>query len=246
MRWGRLSVTNHRGEPVPRVLGIVLAAAALAWTLLYDLLRDVGAAGWGALAGTLVVFGAGLVDDLGPVGPRGLRNHLRSLAAGRMTTGILKLIAIGGAALATVALQPRRTTAVELAGAVLIAASANVWNGLDVRPGRALKAFLIPALVFLLLGELGLVPEVLGLFAAALVLLPLDLREHAMLGDSGANLLGFVAGLSLYAVMNDPGVVLAAVLAVGLNVIGETVTFSRAIEATPPLRWLDRLGRLPR
>jgi hypothetical protein len=240
---GRLAVANHRGALVPRVLGIALAAAALGWTLAYDLVRDAAAAGWGALAGTLIVFGAGLVDDLAPPGPRGLRNHMRALASGRMTTGILKFVAIVGASVFTVALQPRRAPGVELAGAVLVAASANVWNGLDVRPGRALKAFLVPALVFLTVGELVLVPEMPGLFAAAIVVLPLDLRERAMLGDSGANLLGFAAGLGLYAVLTGPGVVAAALLAVALNVVGETVSFSRVIDGAPPLRWIDRLGR---
>jgi len=34
-------------------------------------------------------------------------------------------------------------------------------------------------------------------------------------------------------------------IVIGLNVLAETVTFSRTIEAVPPLRWFDRLGRLP-
>jgi hypothetical protein len=37
-------------------------------------------------------------------------------------------------------------------------------------------------------------------------------------------------------------VVAAAATGVGLNVLAETVTLSRAIDATPPLRWYDRLG----
>ena len=34
-----------------------------------------------------------------------------------------------------------------------------------------------------------------------------------------------------------------ALAAVALNVVGETVSFSRVIERTPPLRWVDGLGR---
>ena len=33
-------------------------------------------------------------------------------------------------------------------------------------------------------------------------------------------------------------------MVVGLNILAETVTFTRTIEAIPPLRWFDRLGRL--
>lgn len=243
MRWGRLAALNYRGVPVPRALGIALAASATVLTLLYSFLREVGHPGWGALAGLLLVFAAGLVDDVAPVGPRGVRNHLRSLAAGRMTTGILKVLVTAGAAVVVVALQPERPAYVRLAAVVLLAASANVWNGLDVRPGRALKAFLPPAVVFLAWGELENAPAILGLFVGALVLLPLDLRERAMLGDGGANLLGFAAGLALTDVLPDAWVAVAAVVAVGMNVVADTVTFSRVIEAAPPLRWMDDLGR---
>ena len=66
-----------------------------------------------------------------------------------------------------------------------------------------------------------------------------------MLGDGGANLLGFTIGLGLYVVLADGAVVLAAAIAVVINAVAETVTLSRVIEAIPPLRWFDALGRLP-
>ncbi|HSL15078.1 MAG TPA: hypothetical protein VK962_02255 [Actinomycetota bacterium] len=241
----RLRVDNYRGVPVPRSLGLALAAAAVLGTAGVASVRDVGAPGWGALVGCLLVFAAGFLDDLVGAGPRGVRNHVRALADGRVTTGLLKAVVAFGAAVVIVALEPARPATVRLAGIVLIAGSANVWNGLDVRPGRALKAFLPAALAFLLFGELWLAPAVLGLFVAALVVLPLDLGERAMLGDGGANLLGAAAGLGLYLVLPGWGVVVAAALAVALNVTAETITLSRTIDAVAPLRWVDRLGRRP-
>lgn len=243
--WGRLLVENHRGVPVPRVLGVALAIDAAVWTVVYATVRDLGAPGWGALAGTLLVFAAGIVDDLSPPGPRGLRNHLRSIASGQVTTGGLKLLVITGSAVFVVALQPARTTYVELVGIVLIAACANVWNGLDVKPGRALKAFLPPAVAFLAWGALEHAPVILGLFVGALVVLPFDLRERAMLGDGGSNMLGFAVGIGVYDVVPDPWVPVAAGAAVALNIVADTVSFSRLIERLAPLRWLDALGRRP-
>jgi hypothetical protein len=245
MRWARLEAENHRGVRVPRVLGLALALGAAGSTLSAEAVGEVRAAGWGALAGTLLVGAAGVVDDLAPPGPRGLRGHLRALAGGRVSTGILKLVVIVGSALFAVALQPRRTAGVELAGAILVAGCANLWNGLDVRPGRALKAFLVVAAVVVATADLALAPSTVGLLVAGALVLPLDLRERAMLGDAGANLLGFAAGLGLYGALGDAGVLGVSALAVALNVLAETVTLSRAIEATPPLRWVDRLGRLP-
>lgn len=245
MRWGRLLVENHRGVLVPRVLGIVLALDALIWTLVSASVIEVGAAGWGALGGSLLVFAAGLVDDLAQAGPRGLRSHLRALASGRVTTGIVKLVVIAGSAAVVIALQPDRAGYATAFGIVLLAACANVWNGLDVVPGRSLKAFLLPAVAFLVWGEVADVPLLPGLLVGAVVALPFDLREHAMLGDGGANLLGFCAGLALYAVLPDPWVAVAAGVAVALNVLADTVSLSRVIEGTAPLRRLDALGRRP-
>jgi UDP-GlcNAc:undecaprenyl-phosphate/decaprenyl-phosphate GlcNAc-1-phosphate transferase len=243
MRWGRLLVENHRGVRVPRILGIALAIDAVVWTVVVATIEEVGAAGWGALAGLLLVFGAGLIDDLAPAGPRGLRGHLRSVASGRPTTGLVKVLVTVGSAVVVIALQPARALSVEALGVVLLAACANVWNGLDVVPGRSLKAFLLPALAFAIWGVPSDAPAVVGLLVGAIVVLPFDLRETAMLGDAGSNLLGFAAGIGLYGALPDPWVAVAAGVAVALNVVAETVTFTRVIERTAPLRWVDALGR---
>lgn len=243
MRWGRLLVENHRGSLVPRILGIALALDAVVWTLVVATIADVGTAGWGALGGLLLVFGAGLIDDLAPPGPRGLRGHLRSVASGRMTTGLLKVVVTVGAAVVVVALQPDRPASVRVLGVLLLAACANVWNGLDVVPGRSLKAFLLPSLAFAIWGVASDAPAVVGLLVGAIVVLPFDLRENAMLGDGGANLVGFAAGIAMYAVLPDPWVAAAAGIAAVLNVVAETVSLSRVIECTAPLRWVDALGR---
>jgi hypothetical protein len=66
-----------------------------------------------------------------------------------------------------------------------------------------------------------------------------------MLGDAGSNPLGFAAGLGLYLTLGEAWVAAAAGTAVALNVLAETVTLSRIVERAPPLRWLDRLGRVP-
>ncbi|MGA9160741.1 MAG: hypothetical protein WB297_07745 [Actinomycetota bacterium] len=243
MRWGRLLVANHRGVLVPRVLGLALAVDAVVSTLVVASIVHVGAAGWGALGGMLLVFAAGLIDDLAPEGPRGLRNHLRSAASGRPTTGLLKVLVIVGSGVVVVAMQPERSASVSILGVVLLAACANLWNGLDVVPGRSLKAFLLPAGAFVAWGELSSVPAITGLLVGAIVVLPFDLRETAMLGDGGANLLGFAAGIALYAILPDAWVAVAAATAVVLNAVAETVSLSRVIERTPPFRWVDELGR---
>lgn len=242
----RLYVDNHRGRHVPRILGFLVAASAA--LLMAGLVPPRGddALQWEAGAAVLLVFTAGLVDDLAPVGPRGLRGHVRALLSGHMTTGILKALVTVGAAAVVVALLDRGAAATRLGAVVLVAATTNVWNGLDVRPGRALKAFLLLMGVLALLG--GRAP--VGILAVAVVggaglaLLP-DLREWAMLGDAGSNLLGFTAGVVLAGAIPVWAMWPAAAVAVALNVVAETVTFSRVIDRAAPLRWFDRLGTRP-
>jgi hypothetical protein len=266
----RLVAVNHRGEPVPAALGIVIAAgAAIALAVATMAVRlahvAAGSSRWpdlpstaGLLAGPDVwrvatvaaagglVVAASLADDLaGPGGPRGLRGHLGALRRGRLTTGLAKVVALvlagGGVARALDANVGRGVLV-----AVVVAGSANLWNGLDVAPGRAGKAFLLAGVPLVVLAGPGPGTPVLAavLGAAAVVFLP-DLREAAMLGDVGANLLGFAVGASLAEALSVPWLVLAAVAVVGLNLVAETMTLSRAISPVAPLRWADRLGRLP-
>jgi hypothetical protein len=240
----RLTVRNHRGREVPAVLGLVLAAGGAVATVAVALLGHVTAAGWIATGGAGLVTAAGLLDDLSDAGPRGLRGHLRALAAGQVTTGIIKLVTITAVAVVTVAASPPRAGSARVAGVILVAGMTNLWNGLDVRPGRAAKfgLFGVPAVV---VADWSLVPFAPGVLIAALLVLPWDAGERAMLGDAGANLLGFTIGLAVFHAVGDGAVVAGAVVAVALNVLAETVTLSRAIDAIPPLRWFDRLGTRP-
>ena len=65
-----------------------------------------------------------------------------------------------------------------------------------------------------------------------------------MLGDSGSNLLGFTLGLCAYVVLPAWGIELAALAAVGLNVVADTVGFSTVIGRNAVLGRIDGLGRL--
>ena len=90
--------------------------------------------------------------------------------------------------------------------------------------------------------QLAAVALVLG--ASAALLVP-DLREELMLGDVGANVVGGAMGLALV-LATAPEVRTVALGAVAaLNLASEAVSFSRVIDATPPLRALDRVGRRP-
>ena len=246
--------TNYRGKPVPAVLGIALAAAIFAATLVVfsvvlwthtpgrpEVIRREALL---ILVACLVVFLGGLYDDRVGGPARGLVAHFRALFEGRVTSGIVKLVAALVAA-ALVAWAYRPSLLVAVLGVGVMAGAADLWNLLDVRPGRALKYFIPVCLVLLIVSldtQYALVaPAALGAVAAVFFF---DLTERAMLGDAGSNLLGFVIGVGLFESLPLWALVLAFLAILALHWASEAVTLSRMIESTPPLRWYDRLGRV--
>jgi UDP-N-acetylmuramyl pentapeptide phosphotransferase/UDP-N-acetylglucosamine-1-phosphate transferase len=73
-------------------------------------------------------------------------------------------------------------------------------------------------------------------------LLPDDLAERTMLGDTGANAAGALLGVAALTGGRRSRWALLAAL-VGLTVASEKVSFTRVIESTPVLRELDGWGR---
>lgn len=209
-----------------------------------------------AVVATAAAGGAGLLDDLdqgahdGPSPAKGLRGHLRALARGRVTTGVVKVAVIGSGALVGGVLLARGrggglvATVVDAAGsAVVIASWANLLNLLDLRPGRAAKAAVVVCLPLLAGGGASrlLASGALGTAAATL---PEDLMERTMLGDTGANALGALVGTALAAHPCHLLRVVAAGTATALVLASEKVSFTQVIESTPLLDALDRCGRL--
>ena len=82
-----------------------------------------------------------------------------------------------------------------------------------------------------------------GLAGAGALGLPFDLREMLVLGDCGANVLGFVVGLGTFLVLSTGWLWIVLGVIVVLHVLADTITLSRLIDRTPPLRFLDALGR---
>ncbi len=264
-RHPRVVRTNHAGEDVTLLEGPAVAAGLLAGSVLIEDPRQRAA----TLLATAASGTLGAVDDFMESGSsKGLRGHLSALARGEVTTGALKVTGIPAAAIIAAAVlgpdahrrrnivaaalpqwaQPAHerswiaaTVDTVVTGGV-IAGSANLFNLLDLRPGRALKAGLLVA---------GLMPHrrgvtwvptavVTGTTAAAW---PDDLGGTAMLGDTGANALGAALGTTVAA--NSTAGQRAVVLGVlvGLTLLSEKVSFTSIIESTPGLREIDAFGR---
>lgn len=254
-----LERTNFRGRTVTLAAGPALAVGAATAGALGAGSAPAGAA---ALLAGVGAGGVGLYDDV--VGSRpeqkaakGFAGHLAALREGRVTAGMVKVAGVGLAGLGAAALlaadprvaaHPRRQRAGTvgrgldlLLGAGVVAGTANLLNLLDLRPGRALKSGMLLGAP-LSTGPYGGIAA--GAVGAAAALVREDLGERVMLGDSGANALGALLGVSLAARTGPVGRAgLFAVLA-ALTAASEKVSFTQVIQRTPGLRELDQLGRL--
>jgi UDP-GlcNAc:undecaprenyl-phosphate GlcNAc-1-phosphate transferase len=246
--------TNYRGARLAFPLGAVLGTAALVALapLAFlndradlDLLRPELRQWMPYLLG--VAFLGFLDDSLGRgeegSAPRGWRGHARALRAGSLSTGAVK--ALGALALAAYVVSGRGLESWRyLADIALLILATNLFNLLDLRPGRAEKALALLC-VGLCLGAWTFAPlELLGVFAGPILVgAAFTLRERAMLGDTGSNLLGAVAGVWLLTTLGADARLIALAAVAGLTIYGELRSISTTIESVPPLRWLDSLGR---
>lgn len=279
--------TNFHGRPVFYGLGIVwllwagcavIAGVAFASMTGNTVLPILTLAG--PLA--LVAFALGFIDDAyGSDAARGFKGHLTAMFKGQLTTGGMKLVGIGLASLVVAVMmgqvspwgsfaQADGFSAVIRGGAILLAGASvaltsNLFNLLDLRPGRALKAYglLIPVAVVSAAVGLGHGPGVewLGVrgvgpvaFDAAALLLFLigpmaavwrfDLGEVGMLGDAGANPMGATIGLLIISGLPLWGLIVWTLFVLAANLASERVSFSAVIAKNALLRRIDGLGRL--
>jgi UDP-GlcNAc:undecaprenyl-phosphate/decaprenyl-phosphate GlcNAc-1-phosphate transferase len=255
---------NYRRAALPFPTGLAIPVAALLALVPLALVQELGDVDVfrpGAYPAVTYVLGVallGLADDFVGSGlfsavrierpvsstPRGWRGHARTIAGGGFSTGAAK--AAGSLGLALFVLSgENRSTEEYLVGAGVLVLATNLFNLLDLRPGRSAKVLIVLG-VALSLGAwdaAGL--WTVGLFLGPiLVLLPFDLRERGMLGDTGSNAIGAVAGLWLVATLSTTGQAIALGVMAVVTVYGEFRSISALIERTPGLRQLDSLGRI--
>lgn len=245
---------NYRGASLAFPLGAVLATAALVALAPLAFLDDRGDIDlldpelrrW--LPYLLGIAFLGFLDDALGQGeatgtPRGWRGHWAALRSGSLSTGAIK--AIGALALAAYVVSGRGLEDWRyIADVVLLILATNLFNLLDLRPGRAEKALVLLG-AGLCLGAWTLAPlELLGIFLGPILVGAwLTLGERAMLGDTGSNLIGAVAGVWLLTTLGGDARLVALAVILALTIYGELRSISKTIDSVPPLRWLDSLGR---
>ena len=227
----------------------LLVPIAISVTMAIEILRGGGA---GGLPVSWLIFYfyltfvclLGFIDDiLGDRKSTGIRGHFRELTRGHFTSGALK--AIGGVMIAIIvagSLEKRYVLEFLLDVGVLTL-SLNAFNSLDLRPGRAIKVFLIVAvaLIVAVWSPAAWFVWVLAI-PPVLVLLWADLRLQSMLGDAGSNLLGAIIGFVTVSTLNWKANLVILALLVLFHLYTETRSISELVMRVRWLRRLDELG----
>ncbi len=248
---------NWRGRALPFPGGIAIVAAGVLAIGLCTALAQVAKLDAFAVSPPDVTYLLGvallgLIDDLvagPPARTRGWRGHGGAVLGGEFSTGALK--AVGSLALALYALQELTIvgTGDYLLAVALLVLTTNLFNLLDLRPGRSAKAFALLGVLLSLIawhGRYGVsVPLwVVGPFAAPVLVVGFyDLRERTMLGDVGANLIGGLAGVWLIAALDTTGQLIALAVVLAITIYAEFRSLSALVERTPLLRQIDLIGR---
>ncbi|WP_217242294.1 hypothetical protein [Streptomyces sp. AC555_RSS877] len=211
-RWER---KNYAGRTVELYAGPACVAAAALGAA-----RVRPAAGFAVLAAGV----CGAYDDVAGAGDlrRGFRAHLSALLDGEVTSGAVKLFGVSAAGLVAGALLKERAVDKVLAG-VVIAGAAHFVNLVDVRPGRAAAAVVVLGAPGLLRAGPGAELSAAAV-GAAVAVLPDDLGERAMIGDTGAHALGAALGAAVVAGNGRAGLLAHAAAVVAAAVYGDRVS----------------------
>ena len=191
----------------------------------------------------MAMFFAGALDDL--IGNRnvsGLKGHFKSLFKGELTTGGFKAL-FGGFVGLVVSVCISSSIVDIIVNTLIIALSTNLMNLFDLRPGRAIKAYLvimIPIYITLTgytkVFPLLILPNVLAYFNT-------DLKARGMMGDTGSNVLGISIGVLMALGYGIKDRLAWLVFLILMHLITEKFSLTKIIEKNRVLKFIDNLGR---
>lgn len=195
------------------------------------------------LSSTLIIM-VGFLDDLwGDSSIKGFSGHIQAMSKGQLTTGSIK--ALMGLVVSMFSSYYYSDNLTQfIINTLLLALTINTLNLMDLRPGRAVKFFLMAALI--LLFGYGLKQEsqwLLLVMGALLAYISNDLKGEVMLGDAGSNLLGFILGFYVVLVADFVTKIICLFFLVLLHWYGEKHSLTKFIARVKILNYLDSLGR---
>ena len=236
---------NFRSQSIPNAMGLLFIFVQVITIgilqIIYNFTNDFNLI---YLLGFGFIGIIGLLDDLiGEKKIKGLRGHIKAFFRGTLTTGAIK--AFLGLFISLVVSSYISFDIINfIVNALVIALFTNCINLFDLRPGRAAKVFIIVSAVFIITGFARDINYIIfSMYGLLIPYMILDLKAEIMMGDTGANVLGFTLGI--YAAIGFqlmPKVIILSILVI-IHYLAEKVSFSKIIENNRILKYLDDMGR---
>lgn len=237
---------NYKNDMIPVSMGLVFLPTIVINSIILVYFTD----NYSNLVYTFMyLFGlismclVGILDDI--VGNRdvsGLKGHFKSLFKGNLTTGGFKAL-FGGFVGLVISVAISKNIVDICINTLIIALSTNLMNLLDLRPGRAIKVYLV-IIITLLLTLAGYSKGlVLILLPCVIVYFFDDLKAKAMMGDTGSNVLGISIGILIAIGYARPIRIGWLVFLVFIHILTEKYSLTKIIENNKVLNFIDKLGR---
>lgn len=260
--------TNYAGQVIPRGLGVLLwlllwlqelFLQVTVWVIEHlqidslSLARPFETNHQAFTFAATLIFLLGWTDDLiGSKAVKGLKGHYCYWRETRtLSMGAVKALGIAMASGWLVLSAHNEQTPIWWLGGqmVVLMLMTNALNLLDVRPGRSLK-FFFTGVVTVVLATIMIagdsIPKLFPIWPVCLggyLVYRMDVRGRGMLGDAGANLLGFTLGYTVIMTLPWQLQSLMAIVLILLHKQAEVSSLTGLIERNRFLNWLDRLGR---
>lgn len=233
---------NYKKKLIPIGTGIIIPVTLL---FLNPLIHSNDAHWHHYIVISFVVGIAGFIDDrYGSKSVKGIKGHYLFLIHNkRITTGVAKGLLTMLLGLYFVS-RIHNSILLLLFSTITFGLWTNIFNLLDVRPGRAIKGFWgMFIIVFLLHFEHMFLPEGLILLLTV-VLFFVDITERGMLGDAGSNIIGGIVAYWIIMFASNLELVLYFLIGVYLTAYAEKKSFSKWIENHSIVRSIDQWGRM--
>lgn len=237
---------NYKGEMIPVGMGIAFIPALMVNSAIltyFNIEHDRLLLIFVLLFAVMAMAFAGIMDDaIGNRDVTGLKGHFLSMFKGRLTTGGFKAV-LGGFIGIVVSAAVADNILGVVVGTLVVALATNFMNLLDLRPGRAIKVYLIISiLVLIFAGDFNrqlymlLLPGVVSYFI-------FDLKALSMMGDAGSNVLGVFIGVMIVISFSIQVQLVCLVGLIAIHVLTEKYSLTKLIEQNSVLNFIDKLGR---
>lgn len=236
---------NFKSNKIPNAMGILFIFVQVITLGIIEIINPIdNKINLIYLLGFVFIGIIGLLDDLiGEKDIKGLKGHIKAFFRGKLTTGAIK--AFLGLFISFVISSYISTDIINfIINGLVIGLFTNSINLFDLRPGRAAKTFILVSVLLIIISSKSYTNHIIySIYGLLIPYIILDLKAEVMMGDTGANVLGFTLGIYTTTNLDIITKIVILIMLILIHFLAEKVSFSKIIENNRVLKYLDNIGR---